>query len=105
MVERDVIKCETKLIEQGADMELYSVWAMADLIYRSFETVINAVWVFNINVFTDVNTIYQLLRNHKSSRCNQYYIFRLKSQVENDKLETGFCASNIGCNSALSSAA
>lgn len=79
LVESETIAAEIRLIEDGVDMERYSIWLMANLLYRRFETMLNSLWAFYLDLDTDLNIIYKRLRNHKSSRSNQYAIYRFGS--------------------------
>lgn len=76
LVERETIAAEIRLIEDGEDMELYSVWLMSDLYFRQFETMLNSLWAHCLNQNVALGIIYKRLRNHKSGRVNQYAMYR-----------------------------
>ena len=76
MTERQAIAAEIYLLEKGADMELYSPWAVNDFFFRRFQTVINSLWVFSFDFNLHFLTVYRHLRNHKGRRLNQYALFR-----------------------------
>jgi hypothetical protein len=79
LVERETIATEIMLIEKAVDMELYSLWSLSDLHFRKFETMINSLWAFSLDIKGHIGEIYRRLRNHKSSRINQYALYRLET--------------------------
>ena len=75
-IERKILEAEIKLIEQDMDLERYSPWVTAMLIFNQFITMLNALWAFSYDNVLHAANIYRLMRNHKCSRRNQYVDYR-----------------------------
>lgn len=94
IVEKDTIAAEIQLIENGADMERYSFWLMSDLFFCKFQTMLNSLWTLSFDSAIDLNILYMRLRNHKSTRTNQYAIYRFDSCSSELGLSENICLFN-----------
>lgn len=75
LTEREVIAAEIYLRNKKADVSRISTWTMCSFFYQRFKAIVNSLWLFCYNTDVDLTDIYKRLRNHKSSRLNQYAEF------------------------------
>ena len=77
LAEQESLGIEIFLLDSGTDMSLYSPWATQCFLFQHLMVIINCVWALSfISHSHNINALSRLL-NHRSSRDNQYAIFRL----------------------------
>ena len=80
-VEKRALEVEIFLLQKNHDLQGYSPWVMSTLFFHQFETLLNLSWAADFSRLPCISMVYKLLRNHKSQRPNQYFIFHLQPLV------------------------
>jgi hypothetical protein len=79
LTEQKAASMELFLLDNAADMKLYSPWSIHNFLFHQIRTVLNCLWALYFNPDIHSLDIFNRLRNHRSSRCNQYAEFRFAS--------------------------
>jgi len=76
LTERQSVAFEKLLIAKNETMELYSVWATQSLIVHQIKALFSSIFLLISFDEDTIPILFRRLRNHRSSRCNQYSLFR-----------------------------
>jgi len=76
LTEQNALAMEICLLEKEADMTHYSPWAVQCFLFNQLKAIVNCLWAMCFDLETHALEAFQRLRNHRSSRSNQYAVFR-----------------------------
>jgi hypothetical protein len=76
LTERETIAAEMYLFAKQADMSRYSRWTMSGFFFHELKATINGLLALCFESVRDLLDVYRRLRNHKSSRHNQFSAFQ-----------------------------
>ena len=76
LTEREAVAAEMLLLSKQADMSRYSPWMMCGFFFHWLKATINCLLALCFDPARDLLDVYHRLRNHKSSRLNQFASLR-----------------------------
>jgi hypothetical protein len=79
LTERDVAAAEIRLQEKQEDLSDFSIWTMSGFFLNRFKVLIHSLLLTCYEADDVLLNIYNRLKNHKSSRLNQYSFFHFGS--------------------------